>query len=157
MALPARTSEFWRATLRGVGLRATTQRMAVLQVLDDHPHATAAEVTAAIQERDATAITLQGVHIALQQLAAHQLVRRVELPDSASALWETRVGDNHHHMQCVVCGRIEDVDCVVGQAPCSTPSNAHGMRLLEAEVIFRGICAACDAARTDAESRSDTQ
>ncbi|MBU3995269.1 MAG: transcriptional repressor, partial [Actinobacteria bacterium] len=52
--------------------------------------------------------------------------------------------DNHHHVQCIVCHRIEDVDCVVGEAPCLTPHDAHGMRVLEASVTFRGVCAACD-------------
>lgn len=154
-SVPARDPEFWRAQLRAAGLRATAQRLAVLEVLEERPHATAADVAAAIQLSDPGAITLQGVHVALQQLAAHHLIRRVDLPDSSGALWETRVGDNHHHMQCVMCGRIEDVDCVVGQAPCLTPSDGHGMRLLEAEVIFRGICAECDSIRAATEVASD--
>ena len=66
------------------------------------------------------------------------------LPDSASARYETRIGDNHHHIQCIVCGRIEDLDCTVGHAPCLAPSHDHGMRIIEASVTYRAICAACD-------------
>ena len=143
---------FWRASLRRVGLRVTPQRLAVLVALDEHPHSDAATVASDIGKASDAAVTLQGAHVILQQLCVAGLIRRVELPGSASAVWETRVGDNHHHVQCVVCGRIEDVDCVVGEAPCLTPSEAHGMKILEASIVFRGICSECERAGRAAQA-----
>ena len=60
------------------------------------------------------------------------------------ALYELEFVDNHHHLQCIVCGRVEDVECSVGHAPCLIPSRDHGMRVLEATVTFRAICSDCE-------------
>jgi Fur family ferric uptake transcriptional regulator len=133
----------WREQLRALHMRVTAPRLAVLHALDASPHSTASEIAERVDAEDLGALTVQGAYAMLQQLEASGLVRRVSLPDSSSARWETRVGDNHHHVQCVICGRIEDVDCVVGEAPCLTPSDTHGMRILEAQIVFRGLCSQC--------------
>lgn len=133
----------WAQALRSFGLRATPQRVAALTFLDHHPHADAEEIFKGVQGALPT-ISLQAVHLIVRELAEKGVIRRVDLPDSASARYETRVGDNHHHIQCVRCGRVEDVDCVVGQAPCLNPSHSHGMRVIEADVTFRGICNDCE-------------
>ena len=41
------------------------------------------------------------------------------------------------------CGRTEDVDCVIGARPCLTPVEDMGFTVDEAEVVFWGICPAC--------------
>lgn len=139
----------WRDRLRAAGLRVTAGRLAALDYLDDHPHSTAAEVLEGVAPA-LPSLSAQSVHNIVHDLTAVGLLRRVDLPDSDAARYETRTHDNHHHVQCVVCGRIEDVDCVVGNAPCLTPSQTHGMRILEAAVTFRGICPECEARTRDA-------
>jgi Fur family ferric uptake transcriptional regulator len=62
------------------------------------------------------------------------------------ARYESRIGDNHHHVVCRSCGAIEDVDCAVGGAPCLTPADDHGFAIDEAEVVYWGLCPACSAA-----------
>jgi Fur family ferric uptake transcriptional regulator len=59
------------------------------------------------------------------------------------ARYESRVGDNHHHLVCRVCGAIADVDCAVGAAPCLTAADSHGYAIDEAEVVYRGLCPDC--------------
>ena len=83
----------------------------------------------------------------LKALVGGGLARRIE-PAGAPALYELRVGDNHHHLVCRVCGGVTDVDCAVGAAPCLTPSDTAGFVVDEAEVVFWGICAGCQAARS---------
>jgi Fur family transcriptional regulator, stress-responsive regulator len=100
-------------------------------------------------------ISLQAVHLIVQDLSRNGLLRRISLPDSTSARYETRIEDNHHHIQCIQCGRIEDVDCVVGHAPCLDPSDSHGMRILEASIVFRGICRNCDPSTSQREEDRD--
>jgi Fur family transcriptional regulator, stress-responsive regulator len=67
------------------------------------------------------------------------------------ARYESRVGDNHHHVVCRSCGVIADVDCAVGEAPCLTPADIDGALdgfvLDEAEVIYWGLCPDCSAAQ----------
>ncbi len=136
-------SHDWADYLRSHGLRATSQRVAVLDHLHHQPHADADSIFQAVRSALPT-ISLQAVHLIVQDLSGHGLIRRISLPDSASARYETRIADNHHHAQCIRCGRIEDVDCVVGHAPCIEPDHSHGMRIIEASIVFRGICHNCE-------------
>ncbi len=59
------------------------------------------------------------------------------------ALYEARRAW-HHHFVCRACHRVFDVDCIVGARPCLTPGTDVGI-VEEAQVIFRGTCAACAA------------
>ncbi|MDF0491433.1 Fur family transcriptional regulator [Sphingomonas sp. H39-1-10] len=144
----------WLHTLRAKGLRATAQRVAVLGFLHHHPHSDAEAIYQAVRPSLPT-ISVQAIHLIVQDLSRQGLIRRISLPDSASARYETRIEDNHHHIQCVQCGRIEDIDCVVGHAPCIEPSDTHGMRIVEASIIFRGICHACDSSSQQRNENHD--
>lgn len=132
-----------RHLLRSVGLRVTGPRVAILTVLIGHPHSDTESVLRRARER--TTMSTQAGYDVLSALTRAGLTRRIE-PAGHPALFEVRVGDNHHHLVCRDCGRIEDVDCAVGEAPCLKPSEAHGFVLDEAEVTFWGRCADCQAA-----------
>ncbi|MEO7059102.1 MAG: Fur family transcriptional regulator [Lapillicoccus sp.] len=129
--------------LRSVGLRVTSPRLAVLAVLDGHPHADVDTIVTAVRERH-HAVSTQAVYDVLRALTEMGLTRRIE-PAGSPARYENRVGDNHHHIVCRGCGAIADVDCVVGEAPCLDPSQTHGFVLDEADVTFWGTCPACQA------------
>lgn len=131
------------ARLRSAGLRVTTQRAAVLEALAETAHAAVDELHERVHAQ-IPGIALQTVHGIVNDLTDAGIAQRVSLPGASSALYEIARGDNHHHVQCVVCGRVEDVECVVGAAPCLTPSHTHGMRVIEAAVTFRGVCASCE-------------
>ena len=64
-------------------------------------------------------------------------MRRIQ-PAGAPALYELRVGDNHHHLVCRRCGAVHDVDCAVGAAPCLEPAERLGFEVDEAEVVYLG-------------------
>lgn len=136
--------EKWAELLHERGLKATSGRITALRFIETTPHCTAAVVRTALSQ-ELPALSAQSAHNIVNDLTEVGLLRRIDLPGNGGALYETRTGDNHHHVQCVVCQRIEDVDCIVGQAPCLRPEHTHGMRLLEAAVIFRGICESCEA------------
>lgn len=130
--------------LRAAGLRVTVQRVAVLNALTSHPHASADSVHLSLRDT-LSGLALPTVHGILGDLTDAGIVRRVNLPDAASALYEVQhADDNHHHLQCVECGRVEDVACAIGAAPCLHPSHDHGMRILEASVTYRAICSDCE-------------
>jgi len=130
--------------LRAAGLRVTAPRLATLRALDATPHAAADEVAAAVR-RDLGAVSTQAVYDVLRALSQARLVRRIE-PAGSAARYETRAGDNHHHLVCRTCGAIEDVDCAVDVVPCLTPSATLGYEVDEAEVVYWGRCPACCAA-----------
>lgn len=131
--------------MRAAGLRVTSPRLAVYGALEQARvtgrHLTAAEITAEARERIG-AVSTQAVYDCLDALADAGLVRRIE-PAGQAALYESRVGDNHHHLVCRGCGRTVDVDCTHGAAPCLTPSDQAGFVVDEAEVIFWGRCEQC--------------
>jgi Fe2+ or Zn2+ uptake regulation protein len=128
--------------LRAHGLRVTSGRLAVLAALRDvPPHATVEQVEGAARARVGS-LSTQAVYDILRAFHDASLVRRIE-PAGSPARYETRVGDNHHHLICRDCGVTVDVDCAAGEAPCLHPSAAPGFEVDEAEVIFWGRCAAC--------------
>ena len=138
----------WAQLLRSNDLRAITQRVRLLDFHHHHPHSDAENIFVGLRP-NLTTLSLQAVHVIVQDLSKKGLIRRTSLPDANSARYETRIADNHHHIQCVQCGHIEDVDCVIGAAPCLDPSHTHGMRIIEANIVFRGICRTCDSSNPD--------
>jgi Fur family transcriptional regulator, stress-responsive regulator len=127
--------------LRAVGMRVTAPRLAVLAAVTAGPHRDA-EAIAATARRRIGSLSTQAIYDNLNALVQAGLVRRIE-PAGHPARYETRVGDNHHHVVCRRCGATADVDCAIGQAPCLTPSESHGYAIDEAEVIYWGICPKC--------------
>ncbi|RAX49826.1 transcriptional repressor [Arthrobacter sp. AQ5-05] len=131
----------YSAQMRDLGLRVTRGRLAVLEVLDEHPHSSAEKVVEAVHHA-LPDVSIQSVYNVLNDLTEQGMLRRFSPPHSPS-LYETRVNDNHHHALCTSCGRIEDVECAVGHAPCLTPSDSHGMVIQIADVLYQGICEDC--------------
>lgn len=137
--------------LRKHGLQVTAQRIAVLRAVARRPHCTAENVAQEVRA-EIGAISKQAVYDALGMLTEKGLLRRIQPADSP-ALYEQRVGDNHHHIICRGCGKTVDVDCAVGKTPCLTAADDSGFEIDEAEVIFWGRCPECrGAGRAAAES-----
>ncbi len=136
------------AMLRRHGLQVTAQRLAVLRAVTSHPHATAEEIEK-VARGDLGVVSRQAVYDALAVLTANGLARRIE-PAGSAARYERRVGDNHHHLICRVCGQVADVECAVGAAPCLTAADDGGFEIDEAEVIYWGRCPECVAAASSA-------
>lgn len=136
--------------IREAGLRVTKPRLAVLTVLDEArlsgEHLLVAQVADRVRSRFGR-VSTQAVYDILEALSRVGVTRRVELPGSASR-FESRVGDNHHHLTCRSCGLVVDVDCAAGSAPCLHPEDLHGFSLDEAEVVYWGLCPACLAGST---------
>ncbi|MGH8860375.1 MAG: Fur family transcriptional regulator [Jatrophihabitantaceae bacterium] len=127
--------------LRAAGLRVTKPRVSVLDVLVEHPHATADLIGRQVGAKLGK-ISKQAVYDVLAACVDVGLVRRIE-PAGSPARFEIRTGDNHHHLVCRACGRTTDVDCATGIRPCLTPSDDAGYALDEAEVVFWGLCPGC--------------
>ena len=127
--------------LRQRGIQVTAQRLAVLRAVSGHPHITADAVAEAVRA-EIGAISLQSVYDALGVLTAEGLIRRIE-PAGSPARFEDRVDDNHHHLICRDCGRMVDIDCAIGSAPCLTAFDPLGYEIDEAEVVYWGRCPEC--------------
>ena len=127
--------------LREHGVQVTAQRLAVLRAIAEQPHCTADEVAETVRAEIGT-ISRQAVYDALGILVDKNIIRRIQ-PAKSAALYEDRVGDNHHHVICRLCGKATDVDCAVGETPCLTAADDSGYEIDEAEVIYWGTCPEC--------------
>lgn len=134
--------------LRDHGVQVTAQRLAVLRAVAARPHGTADAIAEDVRA-EIGAISRQGVYDALGILSEKGLIRRIQ-PAGSPARYEDRVGDNHHHLICRVCGTVEDVDCAIGETPCLHAADDSGYVIDEAEVIFWGICPECRDAASNA-------
>ncbi|MCG7608609.1 transcriptional repressor [Mycobacterium sp. CnD-18-1] len=136
----ATTADF-QQMLRSADLRVTRPRVAVLHAVSTHPHADTDTIIRAVRD-ELPDVSHQAVYDSLHALTAASLVRRIQ-PSGSVARYESRIGDNHHHVVCRSCGAIADVDCAAGSAPCLSASEDHGYEIDEAEVIYWGICPEC--------------
>ncbi|MGE0879300.1 MAG: Fur family transcriptional regulator [Acidimicrobiia bacterium] len=134
------------ALLRGQGIHVTAQRLAVLRAIDADPHAAADAVLTKVRD-EIGSISRQSVYDTLNTLSDLGVIRRIQ-PMGSPARYETRIDDNHHHLICRTCGRVEDVDCAVDYRPCLIASDDHGFVIDEAEVIYWGICPQCHEAQS---------
>ena len=136
------TAEF-EQQLRAAELRVTRPRLAVLAAVHEHPHADTDSILRAVRG-DLGEVSHQAVYDVLRALTLAGLVRRIQ-PSGSLARYESRVGDNHHHVVCRSCGVIADVDCAVGETPCLIASDDRGFVIDEAEVVYWGLCSDCMA------------
>jgi len=141
--------------LRGAALRVTRPRVAVLTAVQDHPHADTDSIIGGVRERLGE-VSHQAVYDVLRVLTAAGLVRRIQ-PSGSVARYESRVGDNHHHVVCRSCGFLADVDCAVGTTPCLTASDDHGFAIDEAEVVYWGVCLDCSTTPTPCDHPTENR
>ncbi|NUU21121.1 MAG: transcriptional repressor [Streptomycetaceae bacterium] len=139
--------------LRSAGLRVTAARATILDLIRERPHSDAESLARAARSRLGS-ISTQAVYDTLHALVRAGLARRI-VPADHPARFEARTGDNHHHIVCRDCGRVDDVDCVVGVVPCLTPDDAHGFDLDEAEITFWGRCPECRSATAAGSDHPD--
>jgi Fur family ferric uptake transcriptional regulator len=131
--------------LRGAALRVTRPRLAVLNAVQHHPHVDTDSIIVAVRASDPE-VSRQSVYNSLHAMTDAGLLRRIQ-PAGSVARYETRIGDNHHHVVCRSCGAIADVDCAIGESPCLVASDDGGFSIDEAEVTYWGRCPACSAAQ----------
>jgi Fe2+ or Zn2+ uptake regulation protein len=126
--------------LKEHNLSLTSVRLAVLEALHKHPHSDAATVFDIVYKKIKTT-SKQAIYNNLNALVGRGIIREIK-PKGQPSLYETKVGDNHHHIVCKKCHQVMDADCH-SFAPCLSPMNCHGFVIDETEVTFWGLCPSC--------------
>ena len=129
--------------LRDHGLQVTAQRIAVMEAVAGHPHASTEELAESVRDKIGS-ISRQAVYDTLGVFVEKSLIRRIQ-PSGWSARYEVRVGDNHHHLVCRGCDLMYDITATSGDMPGLAADDARGFVLDEPEVVYWGWCPACQA------------
>jgi Fe2+ or Zn2+ uptake regulation protein len=129
--------------LRERGQRVTPQRLAIARVLEELDRHATAEVVFAEVGRRMPGVSLPTVYATLDLLEQLGLVRRVA-SEGGAVVYDPRT-DEHHHLACRRCGAIQDVDAPVDAVPLLAAARAAGFAPDHAQVVVKGLCAACSA------------
>ncbi len=88
-------------------------------------------------------ISLATVYNTLNELVVMGEVREVQSGDGPRR-YDPNVTSEHQHLQCVRCGSLWDVE-PSGVAALALPvDQQRGFRLLDVDIVFRGLCPGCD-------------
>ncbi len=142
-SMPAPIEDALAAALRDRGQRVTPQRLAVARVLAGlDGHATAEAVYREVEAR-MPGVSLPTVYATLELLDGLGLIRRVAT-ERGAVVYDSRTAD-HHHLACRRCGAMVDVEATVEVAALLDAARAAGFAPDRADVVIRGLCAACAA------------
>ncbi len=137
--------------LRQKSLKITPQRLEILravQQLSQHP---SAELVFQAVKKRYPAVSLATVYKTLETLVDIGEIR-IALISKGKTLYDIRL-DQHHHAVCMECGYVEDVDMMRNCFENCFPNLMRGKFHVDAtEVIFRGVCLACEDKRNNAEA-----
>jgi Fe2+ or Zn2+ uptake regulation protein len=124
--------------LRGSGLRATTARRAIVEVLRTmRKHMTVSEVITALGERGSS-FDNSTVYRVLSDLGGVGLVSQSRL-SPGDTVFEWISQSNHHHLQCTSCGRTLELDDELVQNFIAEVHERHGFHVNATHLVLSGI------------------
>lgn len=121
----------------------TAQRRVVAEVLvGEHVHLSAEAVHTLAQDR------LPEISLATVYNTLNELVAMGEVLEVSAGVGPKRYDPNvevaHQHLVCVTCGTLRDV-VPGGEDRLVLPAEQrHGFRLIDVDIVFRGVCGVCD-------------
>jgi Fur family ferric uptake transcriptional regulator/Fur family peroxide stress response transcriptional regulator len=129
--------------LRSRGHRVTPQRLVLHRVLRCRDrHLTAEEAMRELGQQLPN-VSLPTVYATLELFEGLGLVRRVAM-EGGPALFDSRTED-HNHVTCRSCGRIEDIEVPVDDARMRRAARAAGYEPEHTDVVVVGLCSRCRA------------
>ncbi len=127
--------------LRTAGLRATRQRLSVLESLRERPDAVTAQDLHAELRGAGEPIGLTTVYRTLTALAGAGFLDTFDR-DGEQAF--RRCGEvHHHHLVCETCNRVEELSGDDVERWVSQAATRHGFEVTGHRADIFGICAAC--------------
>ncbi len=122
--------------------RNTVQRALVLETVKElRCHATADEVYHAIIQKHPD-ISRGTVYRNLNLLSDMGEIRKREMPGGADRY--DHLCHDHYHARCTKCGRVFDVEMAFIADLEKRVQDARGFQFTGHDIIFKGICPACN-------------
>lgn len=130
--------------LKDAGLKVTTPRLKVLQILDNNKekHLSAEDVYKALLESGED-IGLATVYRVLSQFELAGIIERHNFEGNYS-VFELNQGEHHDHLVCVQCGKVEEFcDPVIEKRQEVIASDA-GFKMKDHSLTIYGHCTDCN-------------
>lgn len=138
---------------RGQGLKITPQRQCIFRALHENEQHPSAEAIYDAVRTEMPSISLRTVYQTLNDLTAMGEINQIDL-GTGSTRFDPNLRD-HQHLVCDGCGAVHDVDgpIVEVQLP---DADGWGFVVSRTDIVFRGRCPRCEAARSEAPSALTT-
>ena len=129
------------AALRERGQRVTMPRLLVHRLVRrSGGHMTPEQVHAKLAP-DHPGLSPATIYGTLDLLDELGFLHRVNTPRGAT-LYDART-DEHHHVICRVCGRVEDLEASVDTRAAEQAAQAAGFAVDHGQLALSGVCSAC--------------
>ncbi len=135
------TREQLTELLRERGHKVTPQRLAVYDILASHKWHPNAESIYQELHTIYPSMSLATVYKAMDILSQIGAIR-VLGSDDGSFRFDANT-DNHQHIQCLICGAIEDVEVPQINLITAEVGKESGYEVLKREFYFFGVCPKC--------------
>lgn len=143
------SQEKFKNLLTKNGLKATNQRIAILEMLSSNPgkHLTAEEIYDCVR-KDNPEIGLATVYRTIQLLSELGLIDKLIL-DDGYLRYEIRsndkgdIGHHHHHLICLECGNIDTFQDDLLETLETRIKENMGFEVVDHEVKLYGHCKQC--------------
>ncbi len=121
--------------------RNTIQKQLVLQAVAELANHPTADEVYSLVVKDHPTVSKATVYRNLASLSDDGRLRHIKMPSGADRFDHQTFG--HNHIECILCGRLEDAPLEDQTALNAQAAAATGYRCVEHEIVFRGICPAC--------------
>ena len=134
--------------LREKGLKVTSQRLMVLNILSAHgdEHLTVEEIYDLAKE-ESTEIGLATIYRTVQVLLELHVIEKVTFDDGFARYElngeETGSGHRHHHAICTQCGKVYSLETDLLDTLEKQVFESLGFEVTDHEVKLYGLCSAC--------------
>ena len=138
--------EDFKELLRGKGLKVTSQRLLVLQIMAEHPgeHLTTEQIFDLVRKTNPE-IGLATIYRTVQVLVDLHLIDKISLDDDV-ARYELRSSNtkhHHHHAICLGCGEVFSFEDDLLENLEAAVEERLGFAVVDHEVKLYGYCRAC--------------
>lgn len=121
----------------------TPQRKAIYEiVMESTDHPTAADIIERLNKRGHQ-FAYATTYNSLRYLTDEGLIRELKLDCDASR-YDARTED-HQHIMCSVCGRVDEVFTSVPKEWSERVGQETGYRVEEEHILLKGVCPACSS------------
>ncbi len=129
--------------LRGLHLKSTPKRVALLKVLDDERVYLSPEDIWFRMKKKFRRLGLPTVYRNLEELYAGGVISRVIHPNRQLYYYLCRNDEHHHHFICVSCRRVEDISFCAEKELQDVVSEGIQGKVLSHILQINGLCHQC--------------